>query len=56
MFQDKVVVISGAGSGIGRELAFQLTEAGARVALSDINRAGLDETMKRLPNGSKAKG
>lgn len=56
MFQNKVVVITGAGSGIGRELAIQFAEAGARLALSDINRVGLDETLRRLPAGSEVKG
>ncbi|MBV7523487.1 SDR family NAD(P)-dependent oxidoreductase [Pseudomonas sp. PDM29] len=56
MFQNKVVVITGAGSGIGRELAIQMVEAGAHVALSDINQVGLDKTMKLLPDASKAKG
>jgi NAD(P)-dependent dehydrogenase (short-subunit alcohol dehydrogenase family) len=52
MFQDKVVVITGAGSGIGRALALQLAAAGARLALSDVNRAGLDETMTMLAVGN----
>lgn len=53
MFDDKVAVITGAGSGIGRALAIQLAEAGARLALSDINRAALDETVGRLPKGRR---
>ncbi len=60
MFKNKVVVITGAGSGIGRELALQFADSGARLALSDINRAGLDETVgavsSRLPAGSNVVG
>ena len=56
MFTNKVVVITGAGSGIGRALAQQLATAGAQLALSDINQAGLDETLKMLPTSCKAKG
>ncbi|WP_436700215.1 SDR family NAD(P)-dependent oxidoreductase [Nocardioides sp. BYT-33-1] len=41
---NKVVVITGAGSGIGRALAVNLAGKGARLALSDVDTAGLDET------------
>lgn len=43
-FKDKVVAISGAGSGIGRALAMALASQGCRLALSDINENGLNET------------
>ena len=45
--QDKVVVITGAGSGIGRATAMRCAGLGARLALSDIDAAGLAETAGR---------
>ena len=42
--RDKVAVVTGAGSGIGRELARELARRGARLAVSDVNAAGLAET------------
>ncbi|MDQ6523660.1 SDR family NAD(P)-dependent oxidoreductase [Nocardioides sp. LHD-245] len=41
---NKVVVITGAGSGIGRALAVNLAGKGARLALSDVDTDGLAET------------
>ncbi|MBF6131828.1 SDR family NAD(P)-dependent oxidoreductase [Nocardia otitidiscaviarum] len=46
-FQDKVCVITGAGSGIGRALAEALARRGAKLALSDIDTEGLAETVRR---------
>ncbi|MGV9820997.1 SDR family NAD(P)-dependent oxidoreductase [Nocardia xishanensis] len=46
-FENKVCVITGAGSGIGRALAENLAERGAKLALSDIDTDGLAETVRR---------
>ncbi len=54
MFENKVVVITGAGSGIGRELALQFADASARLALSDINRPALDETLAMIASRNPA--
>ena len=42
--KDKVIVVTGGGSGMGRELAIQLVKKGAKVAIADINEKGLSET------------
>jgi 3-oxoacyl-[acyl-carrier protein] reductase len=44
----KVVVLTGAGSGLGREAALIFAKAGARVVLSDIDETGLAETKDLL--------
>jgi NADP-dependent 3-hydroxy acid dehydrogenase YdfG len=47
-FTNKIAAITGAGSGMGRELAYELAEAGAHLALADINRETLEETAARV--------
>ncbi|MGZ5368761.1 SDR family NAD(P)-dependent oxidoreductase [Aeromicrobium sp.] len=43
-FTNKVAVVTGAGSGIGRALSLELVRRGARVAISDVDPVGLAET------------
>ena len=47
-FNNKVALITGAGSGIGRALALQLAEEGCNLALVDWNNETLEETKSLL--------
>jgi NADP-dependent 3-hydroxy acid dehydrogenase YdfG len=48
--KNKVVVITGAGSGIGRALALGFADEGCHLAISDINGKTLEETEHLLKN------
>ena len=43
--QDLKIIVSGGASGMGRHFATRLAEAGAQVAIGDVNEAGLAETV-----------
>ena len=44
--QDKVVVITGAAGGLGREFALGFAAEGAKIVAADVSEAGLAETVK----------
>ena len=44
----KVAFVTGAASGIGREIALEYVRAGARVAIADINQAAADATAAEI--------
>lgn len=45
---DKVCVVTGAGSGIGRASALRLAEEGGRVLCADVNFEGVNETVRQI--------
>jgi len=49
-FKDKVAVITGAGSGMGRYLAVLLAKEGAHLTICDVNQDTLNETKEMLRN------
>ncbi len=46
--RDRVAVVTGAANGLGREIAQLLAREGARVALGDIEAAGLERTAASI--------
>lgn len=49
--KDKVAIVTGAASGIGRSVAQVFASEGCKVLLVDINEQGLKQTLATLPDG-----
>jgi 3-hydroxybutyrate dehydrogenase len=46
--KDKVTVVTGAASGIGKEIARTFSRAGAKLAIADLDAAGADLAAAEL--------
>lgn len=47
-FKGKVAVITGGGSGLGRELALRCAARGMKLVLGDVDEAGMQETLNQV--------
>jgi NAD(P)-dependent dehydrogenase (short-subunit alcohol dehydrogenase family) len=48
ILENKVAIVTGAGSGIGRAIAVKYAEEGAKVVVSDVNEKGGNETVSLI--------
>jgi NAD(P)-dependent dehydrogenase (short-subunit alcohol dehydrogenase family) len=46
--EDKIAIVTGAGSGIGKAIALLYASEGAKVAVTDINEKGGNETVQEI--------
>ena len=46
--QDRVAIVTGGGSGIGRGTCFRLSEEGARIAVFDVNLEAAEDTAREI--------
>lgn len=50
---DLKIIVSGGAQGMGQYFAMKLAEAGAQVAIGDVNEAGLAETVEKVKGPGK---
>ena len=53
--EDLKIIITGGAQGMGRHFALRLAEAGAQVAVGDVNEVGLAETLEASKSATKGK-
>jgi len=51
-FKDKVAIVTGAASGIGKSCALSFAEKGAKVVIVDLNKRGAEETNLEIQTKS----
>lgn len=47
-FEDSVIIITGAGAGLGRAAALRVASEGAKLTLFDISEDGMQETKNAI--------
>ena len=55
-FSGKTILVTGGASGIGRDLAAQLSAGGAHVTVADINETGVHATIELLASAARNAG